>query len=321
MEAEGRAAFADGLFTRSAANPILTAGDLGYSANVVFNPAAAQVGGETVLLARVEDKRGLSHLTVCRSRDGVTGWRCDDPPTFSAAPDTHPEEQWGIEDPRITRLEELGLWAVVFTAYSRQGPQVALATTRDFVTFERQGVIMPPDDKNAALFPRRFNGRWALLHRPVSVGRDASIWMSFSPDLKLWGEQSLLMETRRGNWWDAHRIGTCPPPMETPEGWVLGYHGVRHTVSGAIYRFGLALLDLENPKRVLRRSEEWVFGPEAPYERVGDVGNVVFPCGWILDAASGTIRMYYGAADTCIGLATARLGDVLHYLRSCPAPR
>jgi len=126
------------------------------------------------------------------------------------------------------------------------------------------------------------------------------------------------METRRDNWWDAHRIGTCPPPIETTEGWLLGYHGVRNTVAGAIYRFGLALLDLETPERVLRRSEEWVFSPREPYERVGDVGNVVFPCGWILDEPGGTLRMYYGAADTCIALATAKLSDLLDYLLACP---
>jgi beta-1,4-mannooligosaccharide/beta-1,4-mannosyl-N-acetylglucosamine phosphorylase len=306
------------LFERHPQNPILTAKDLGYPANVVFNAAAAQVNGETVLLARVEDKRGLSHLTACWSADGVTGWRVDDPPTLLPDPARAPEEQWGIEDPRATYLPELGLWGVVYTAYSRQGTQVKLATTKDFKTFERRGVIMPPDDKNAALFPRKINGRWAILHRPVAPGRDANIWISFSPDLAQWGEHHTLMETRRGNWWDAHRIGTCPPPLETPHGWLLGYHGVRQTVDGAIYRFGLALLDLENPQRVLRRSDEWVFGPREPFERVGDVGNVVFPCGWIHDAGSDTLRLYYGAADTCIGLATAKLADVMDYMLSCP---
>ncbi len=306
------------LFERHPENPVLTAMDLGYPANAVLNAAAAQVDGETVLLARVEDRRGLSHLTVCRSKNGVSNWKVDNPPTLSPRGKDYPEEQWGLEDPRTTYLEELGVWGVVYTVYSRQGPQVRLATTRDFRSFDVGGVICPPEDKNAALFPRKFNGRWALLHRPVSSGRDANIWISFSPDLTQWGEHHLLMETRRGNWWDAHRIGTCPPPLETPEGWLLGYHGVRNTVAGAIYRFGLALLDLENPQRVLRRSDDWVFGPQAAYERMGDVGNVVFPCGWILDKPSGKLRMYYGAADTCIGLATANLSDVMAYVMSCP---
>ncbi len=98
------------------------------------------------------------------------------------------------------------------------------------------------------------------------------------------------------------------------------YHGVRHTPGGCIYRLGLALLDLENPWQVLRRSDEWIFAPEMPYERQGDVNGVVFPCGWILDSATGVIRMYYGGADSCLALATAQLSDVLSYLRNCPAP-
>lgn len=306
------------LFTRYHSNPVITTGDIPYPANSVFNAAAAQVGDETVLLARVEDMRGISHLHAFRSRDGMTNWRADDEPTFLPMPEKHPEELWGIEDPRSVFLEELGLFAVTYTAYSRRGPQVSLALTRDFRNFDRKGSIIPPEDKNAALFPRRIDGQWAILHRPVAVGQDANIWISYSSDLKHWGDHQQVLECRRGAWWDSHRIGMCPPPMETPLGWLLLYHGVRTTVAGAIYRLGLALLDLEDPQRVLRRSEEWVFGPQARYEQVGDVGNVVFPCGWILDEGTGVIRMYYGAADTCIALATARMGEVLDYLQSCP---
>jgi predicted GH43/DUF377 family glycosyl hydrolase len=309
------------LFTRSPANPILTAKDLAYPANTLFNPAAAQVSGETVLLARAEDRRGLSHLVACRSKDGVAGWSTDGEPTFLPDPERHPEEEWGVEDPRATWVEELGVWAVAYTSYSWRGPLVSLAFTKDFSSFERRGSILPPEDKNAALFPRRIGGRWAILHRPMATGRDANIWISFSSDLRHWGETEMVLECRRGAWWDSLRIGVCPPPMETPDGWLLLYHGVKNTVHGAVYRVGLALLDLEDPRKVIRRSDEWVMGPREPYERVGDVGNVVFPCGWILDEASRRIRLYYGAADTCIGLAMGSLDDVLAYLRSCPGPR
>ena len=128
------------------------------------------------------------------------------------------------------------------------------------------------------------------------------------------------MHARRGAWWDANKIGLSPPPLETPEGWLILYHGVRVTAGGCLYRLGLALLDLEDPCQVLRRSDEWIFAPEMPYERQGDVNGVVFPCGWILDKPSGEIRLYYGGADTCLALATAQLADVLGYLRKCPAP-
>ncbi|SDF66703.1 glycosidase [Sporolituus thermophilus] len=311
------------LFKRHPDNPILTAQDWPYAANTVFNPAATVFNGKVLLLARVEDRRGFSHLTKAISEDGVTNWQIDPVPTLEPDPERYPEEVWGIEDPRITWIEELGKWAVTYTAYSRGGPLVSLALTKDFVNFERFGPIMPPDDKDAALFPRRFNGKWLLIHRPVSAnyGPGAHIWVSCSDDLKYWGDHQMLINARRGGWWDSNKIGLSPQPLETPEGWLILYHGVRQTAAGAIYRLGLALLDLENPLRVLRRSDEWVFGPLEPYEREGDVDDVVFPCGWILDEKTGQIKMYYGAADTCIALATASLSDLLEYIKRCPEPK
>lgn len=301
-------------FTRHTANPIITAKDLPYQANAVFNAAATRCGDDTLLLMRVEDRRGLSHLTVARSRNGITDWQIDARPTLPADPKNYPEEIWGIEDPRITRIDELDLWVVVYTAYSRGGPLVSLATTRDFQTFKRKGAVMPPEDKDAALFPERFNGRWAMLHRPVSgfVGVGAHIWISFSPDMKHWGDHQILLPARKGGWWDANKVGLSPPPLRTEKGWLILYHGVRSTASGCIYRLGLALLDLEDPTRLLARADEWVFGPEEAYETTGDVDKVVFPCGWI--AEGDDIRMYYGGADKCIALATARVSELLDWL-------
>ena len=299
------------LLTRHAANPIITAADLPYAANSVFNPAATIRDGETTLLMRVEDRRGLSHLTVARSPDGVAGWRIDAAPTFVGRPDTHPEEIWGVEDPRVTFIEEEQRWIVAYTAYSRGGPLVSLATTEDFETFERLGAVMPPENKDAALFPVKFAGRWALVHRPMG----AHVWISFSPDLRHWGEHRILLKAREGGWWDAQKIGLSPPPLKTDHGWLILYHSVRTTASGSIYRLGLALLDLENPRRVLKRSGEWLVSPSEPYERFGDVADVVFPCGWTL--VGDEIRLYYGAADTCIGLATGRLSELLAWLDEC----
>jgi predicted GH43/DUF377 family glycosyl hydrolase len=305
------------LFKRHPANPILCAKHMPYAVNSVFNPAAAKVGDDILLLARVKDLRGLSHLTACRSRDGVKLWRVDPGPTFAADPQGHPEELWGVEDPRVTWLPELGVWAVVYAAYSRRGHQIALALTKDFVTFERKGSIIAPEDKNAALFPRRFKGMWALLHRPVVSREDSHIYVSYSDDLLHWGDPTIVMECRRGAWWDAEKIGTGPPPLETPEGWLLLYYGARRTTTGSIYHAGLALLDLEEPHRVLRRSDEWVLGPREMYEMVGEESNVILPCGWVLDGED-TLRLYYGAADTCVALATASLREVLDYVLSCP---
>jgi predicted GH43/DUF377 family glycosyl hydrolase len=311
------------LFHRFPGNPLLTIADWPYRAHTVFNPGATQLtSGETLLLVRVEDRRGMSHLTVARSRDGIGDWQIDAEPTFSAEPETYPEELWGVEDARIVRLEGLSRYAVTYTAYSRAGPLVALALTDDFKTFERQGAIMAPEDKDAAFFPRQFGGLWGLIHRPVphSTGAKANMWLSFSPDLRNWGDHTMLLEARDGAWWDAGKIGLSPQPIETSQGWLVIYHGVRNTPAGAIYRVGLALLDLEDPRRVLRRGDEWVIGPEASYEVTGDIPNVVFPCGAIFDAPSGELRLYYGAADTCVGLMTAQMDDVLDWLATQPAP-
>ena len=287
----------------------------------MFNAGACQLGDETILLVRVEDRRGHSHLTVARSNDGVSAWQIDSKPSFAPDPANYPEEAWGVEDPRLTWVEDREQWVIAYTAYSTSGPLVSLVETKDFITFERLGPVMPPDNKDAAVFPRRFANRYAMIHRPVSAERQsAHIWLSFSPDLRHWGDHHVLFHSRRGAWWDSNKIGLGPPPLETPEGWLILYHGVRVTAGGYLYRLGLALLDLENPDRVIRRSDQWVFSPVLPYERQGDVSGVVFPCGLILDKPSATIRLYYGGADTCLALATAQLSDVLDYLHTCPVP-
>ncbi len=305
------------LFHRLDGNPILTVDRLPFAANAVFNPGAALVDGETVLLVRVEDLRGISTLHVARSSNGLSGWSIA--PSALIEPDpSHPEEEWGCEDPRVTWLAERGEWAIAYTAFGRQGPLISLATTRDFVSVERLGPIMPADDKDAALFPRRIGGRWALIHRPSPLRGGSGMWISFSPDLRHWGDRTVLIPAREGSWWDAGKVGLGPPPLETPDGWLLMYHGVRVTAAGAIYRAGLALLDLADPRIVLRRSDEWVLAPHAAYERTGDIDQVIFPCGWILDEPSDRLLVYYGAADTVVGLAVATFSELMAYVRELP---
>lgn len=310
-----------GLFKRYPGNPILTASQWPYPANAVFNAAAVKFDGEILLLVRVEDMRGMSHLTVARSKDGFSNWKIDARPTLVADPENYPEELWGIEDPRIIYLEELEQYAITYTAYSRGGPLVSLAMTKDFKTFERCGAIMSPEDKDASLFPRKFKGRWILIHRPVSRGTTrAHMWISYSPDLMHWGEHRILIEARMGGWWDANKIGLGPQPIETSEGWLIIYHGVRTTASGSIYRIGLALLDLDDPCKVIYRSNNWVFGPTETFERIGDVPDVTFPCGAVVNE-DGELLMYYGAADTCMALATAKVQDLVDFLKyDCRKP-
>lgn len=299
---------------RNEHNPILTAGDWPYQVNSVFNPGAARLkDGTTLLLCRVEDRRGLSHLCAARSVNGKDDWQIEPTPTLMADPDKFPEELWGIEDPRITFVPELGRYAVAYTAFARGGPCVALALTEDFHHFERLGVIMQPEDKDATLLPRRINGRWALIHRPTST-TTGHMWISYSDDLRNWGQHSLMLEARRGGWWDADKIGLSCPLIETPEGWLAIYHGVKLNAAGAIYRLGLALFDLDAPERCLKRADEWIFGPETPYERHGDVDNVVFPCGQTIAADGDALSLYYGAADTSIAVATGSIRAMLGWL-------
>jgi predicted GH43/DUF377 family glycosyl hydrolase len=302
------------LFRRHKLNPILTAADWPYPVNSVFNPGATLLSdGTTLLLCRVEDRRGHSHLCAARSANGLNDWQIDPQPTLVADPEHILEELWGIEDPRITYLSEVGRYAIVYTAYTRGGPGVALALTEDFDHFERYGVIMPPEDKDAALFPHRIGSYWAMIHRPVSAP-GAHMWMSYSPDLRHWGSHHLMLEARTGGWWDANRIGLSAPPIETPQGWLVIYHGVRQTGAGVLYRLGLALFDLNTPERCLKRGGEWVFGPQEPYERRGDVDNVIFPCGYTIAGDGDTLHLYYGAADTSIALATGSVRAILEWL-------
>jgi predicted GH43/DUF377 family glycosyl hydrolase len=307
-------------FHRHPANPILTAADWPYPVNAVFNPAAAQLGEATVLLARVEDLTGISHLSVARSGNGVDDWTIDPEPLLAPAEGVE-SEQWGFEDARVVFVDELDRWVITCTAYGPAGPAVYLATTSDFTTVERHGIVRQPEDKNAALLPQRIDGKWILFHRPKTEygGSRGEILLSRSADLVSWSTPEQVMQPREGAWWDSLRIGIGPPPLRTEHGWLLIYHGVKETIAGGIYRVGLALTDIDEPMRVLHRLPEWILGPSVACERQGDVPNVVFPCGLVHDAGSDQIRLYYGAADTSICLATAQLEDLLAALLDAPA--
>lgn len=301
------------LFVRDPESPILRASDWPYPVHSVFNPGAVILpDGTTLLLCRVEDHTGISHLSAARSVGGRVDWTIDPIPTLARDPVGHPEELWGLEDPRITYVPELGRFAVAYTAFSRGGPCVALALTDDFRTFERYGQVMQPHDKDAAILPRRIGGRFAMIHRPVNDA-SADIWISYSPDLRSWGNHRPMLQARRGGWWDAGRVGLSPPLIETPQGWLMLYHGVRRTASGSIYRLGAALFDLDAPEHCLVRGNTWIFAPEESYELQGDVPQVVFPCG-VTCPDGDTLHLYYGAADSSVGLAHGKVTQILAWL-------
>ncbi len=295
-----------GLFNRDSHNPLITAADLPYQANAVFNAGAADLGDEVLLLVRVETTSGRSHLIVARSKDGVTDWQ------FEKRALLHPAQGFsyetnGVEDCRLTWMEDLDAWGIAYAAYSNHGPGVALAITKDFKTAERIGMVCPPDDKNAALFPRRFDGLYAMLHRP-SVG-GGSVWISYSPDLRYWGAPEVVLPVRGGPWWDGARVGAGLPPIDTEAGWLIIYHGVKYAAGNPIYRLGAALLDRDKPHRLVGRGRQWLLSPAEIYERSGDAPNIVFATGGFV--RDNVLWVYYGAADSCICLATADLDAVV----------
>ncbi len=297
-------------FNRYDENPIIQKNDIPYPCNTVFNAAACKFNDEYILLLRVEDLKGHSHLTIARSKDGYR-FHVDDKPWIcpSDDPEYHMFEMYGVEDPRITYIEEAETYYITYTAYGIYGPRVGIGKTKDFVKFERIAIIGPPDNKDAVLFPEKINGQYVLLDRPGSiVGAHPAIWINYSYDLVYWKKSGVILAPEPG--WGQSKLGMCIPPVKTEEGWLGLYHGVRQTPSGRIYRIGAMLLDLEHPERVLGYTSHFIFGPETEYERTGDVPNVVFPCGWVIEE-DGTVKMYYGAADTCIALAEANIRDII----------
>ncbi|HOS42195.1 MAG TPA: glycoside hydrolase family 130 protein [Armatimonadota bacterium] len=243
----------------------------------------------------------LSHLRLARSRDGVTF-------TIDETPALYPRdraEEYGLEDPRITRIDET--YFITYTAVSRWGIAVGLASTTDFVTYQRHGLIFGPENKDVVLFPARMGERFFALHRPAVIGLgELQIWLASSPDLYHWGRHTPLLSQRRG-YWDALRIGAGDVPVRTDDGWLTLYHGVNAEHG---YCLGAALLDVQHPSRLLARSAEPVMIPEAEYECRGFFDHVVFTCGSVLDDA-GMLHIYYGAADACTCRASVPVADVL----------
>ena len=296
------------IFQRSELNPIIRPGNMPVPAAAVLNPGAAEQGGEVVLLLRVENPAGYSNIHVARSSNGVDGWRIEAEPILRHGQPRWRYEQWGCEDARVTYLAEENCWYITYTAYSQMGAAVALARSEDLVTAQRIGLIFSPSNKDAALFPQRFGDRWAVLHRPDAGGIE-DIWSAFSPDLIHWGEPHCVLPEGGGAAWDAVKVGTGPPPLLTDRGWLLVYHGVKAYGGSFVYRAGLALLDRDKPYKMIARSNGWVFQARESYEISGLVPNVVFPTGLLL--RGDELWMYYGAADTSVCLATAKLDDVL----------
>jgi beta-1,4-mannooligosaccharide/beta-1,4-mannosyl-N-acetylglucosamine phosphorylase len=288
-------------------NPVITIEDVPFRANTVFNGTPIVTEDGVYLLLRVEGQQGYSFFALARSKDGLH-FTIDEKPVMLPArqgPFAFYETA-GIEDPRVTILEETCY--VVYTAVGDCGSRIALAKTADYVTYERIALISEPGNKDGILFPRKINGRYARLDRPIGLDR-GSIWISYSPDLVNWGDSEVVITPRPG-YWDDFRVGASVTPIETQQGWLEIYHGVKMTSGGPIYRIGVVLLDSDDPSKVIKRGDQPILAPREEYERVGDIPNVCFACGAVL-SNSGETKIYYGAADTSICVATCTIEQLL----------
>jgi len=274
----------------------------------VFNAAAVMYNHQYLLLLRVEDLKGRSVFALARSDDGFH-FTVDPRPVMVPAEEEpfKTYESRGIEDPRISLID--GTYYIMYTAYSAYGACLALASTQDFATIKRIGVVSQPENKDGVLFPKKIDGRYARLDRPIGGGV-GNIWISYSEDLIYWGDSKVVMTTRPG-YWDNDRIGASAPPIETPKGWLEIYHGVKHTSAGPVYRLGAVLLDLEDPSKVVGRAPVPILSPREYYERIGDIGNVVFSCGAVRSEFNGGLKVYYGAGDTCICVGTTTVNALV----------
>ena len=288
-------------------NPIITKTDVPFKVNSIFNPGAVKYDDKYLLLCRVEMPNGRSSFVLAESDDGYDFTVANKP---CLTPEDHKNcyeyVKWGIEDPRIIPIGDK--YYLTYTGYSKYEPLVILAETKNFKNFIIHGPITEPSNKDCAIFPEKIDGYYWKVDRPTAGNRN-DIWISKSPDLLHWGEYKLLSEPRLGTW-EHHKIGASSTPLKTKEGWLILYHGVRIFGTSMIYKLGVMLLETHKPWIVKGRSREPIISPEFDYERVGDVGNVTFSNGWIVEP-DGEVRIYYSGADINICVATTSISNLL----------
>ena len=300
-----------GVVWRYSANPIIPR-DLLPASNSIFNSAVVPFEDGFAGVFRCDDTRRRMQLHAGLSRDGID-WQID-PERIHFECDDPEIGAWNEGyDPRVCRIEDR---YYVTWCNKYHGPTIGVAYTHDFVTFHQLENAFLPFNRNGVLFPRKIDGRYAMLSRPSDNRHTpfGDIFVSESPDLTYWGRHRWVMGTRGS--WERTKIGAGPVPIETTEGWLLIYHGVLTSCNGFVYHAGATLLDLDEPWKVIYRAEPYVLSPQTLYECVGDVPNVVFPCAALADADTGRIAIYYGAADTVTALAFARVDELIEWIKA-----
>ncbi|MBQ6034102.1 MAG: glycoside hydrolase family 130 protein [Ruminococcus sp.] len=291
-------------------NPIIGRNPLPEVARI-FNSAVMPYNGGYIGVFRGEQRNGIPHIYLGRSKDALH-WEFDSEKIPFTDKNGEPFMPPYAYDPRLVKVEDTYYIMWCQDAY---GPTIGIAKTLDFKRFERIENPYLPYNRNAVLFPRRINGNYVMLSRPCDNGHTAfgDIFLSESPDMEFWGRHRHVMG-RSDNWWESLKIGGGAAPIETDKGWLLFYHGVVNTCNGYVYSIGGAILDINEPSRVLHRCENYLLAPEEDYEERGFVPNVCFPCAALTDAGSGRIALYYGCADSYVGVAFTTVTEVYDYI-------
>ncbi len=307
----------DHIVKRYKKNPILTKDDVPYPVATVHNAGIVNHNGRYIMLFRSHRLNGRSIIGRADSDDGFSFTVRPEPFLTPSTDSIFAEyEEFGVEDLGIRHVE--GDYLLTYTAYSRHGVRMALSRTMDFEKVERIALITQPDLRNVVIFPEKFRGRYVRLDRPHSEISPWSIWISYSPDLVHWGDSRVIMKPVPYHW-DEMKIGPGAPPFKTDKGWLNIYHGVFQTMAGAVYRLGAALHDLNDPAKIIGVSDQWILQPEAPWEVSGYVSNVVFTCGAVPED-DGTVKIYWGGADTVMCAGTAVIDDLVQLCLSVSRP-
>ncbi len=300
------------VFWRHHGNP-LTGWNPTKSTARIFNSAVVPYGDGFAGVFRADHKHGKAGLHAGRSQDGLSWTIEDDEIHWLDAAGTPYQPDYAY-DPRVVKIADtyFVVWCTQFG-----GAALGLGMTKDFREFVRLENPFLPFNRNGVLFPRQVHGSYLLLSRPSDDGHTpfGDIYLSESRDLVHWGRHRRVMARGGSGWWQNTKIGAGPVPIETTQGWLLFYHGVTTTCNGYVYSFGAALLDLDEPARVLYRTRDYLMTAEEPYETTGFVPNVVFPCATLQDAATGRIALYYGAADTYVALAYTTIDELVEHLK------
>jgi len=303
------------LIQRYRNNPILTSKDVPYPVATIHNAAVVKHNNRYYMIFRSHRLNGRSILGLATSDDGYNFVVDKQAFMVPAAYGVFKEyEAYGIEDPRVVFID--GEYLITYSAYSKHGVRIGLAKTKDFKKVERYSLITQADSRNVVIFPEKIGGMYVRLDRPHSEISPWSIWISYSPDLRYWGESKLLIKPLPYHW-DEMKIGPGPPPIKTSRGWLIIYHGVFHTMDGSVYRLGAALLDSIDPSKVIAIGDEWILQPEEDYEITGYVHNVVFSCGAV-SKSDGTVKVYWGGADKVMCMGTIKLENLVNHCLDHP---